>query len=151
MHAFIKFSSIDMGWSTWLCSISLMHRSDNIFVLLRFSSLVALEAVTIITSSAAADGSFVAVTTFSFRCIAMDLFLCAFRYTNFTWLVYNLMNVSSSIILISLVWVLMYVITRDCPEPCGTVKWHHKNNRILCLNCGARSPSLAQPSGIVTS
>ena len=42
-------------------------------------------------------------------------------------------------------------ITRDCPEPCGTVKWHLKNNRILCLNCGARSPSLAQPSGIVTS
>ena len=42
-------------------------------------------------------------------------------------------------------------ITRDCLEPWGTVKWHLKNNRILCLNCGARSPSLAQPSGIVTS
>ena len=45
----------------------------------------------------------------------------------------------------------VWAITRDCPEPCGTVKWHLENNRILCLNCGARSPSLAQPSGIVTS
>ena len=52
-------------------SISLMHRSDNF---LDFSSLAALEVV----KCTAGDGSFVAATTFSFRCIATKLLLRAF-------------------------------------------------------------------------
>ena len=63
------------GDSTWPC-FHIAHAQKRQF--LRFSSLAALEVVKMITSSAAGDGSFVAATTFSFRCIATELLLRAF-------------------------------------------------------------------------
>ena len=68
-------ASIDMGWSTWSC-FHIAHAQKRQF--LRFSLLTALEVVKMITSSTAGDGSFVAVTTISFRCIAAELLLRAF-------------------------------------------------------------------------
>ena len=71
---------------------------------LRLSLLAALEVVKMITSSAAGDGSFVAATTLSFRCC------CVHSHKQiFTWFIYNLMNVPSSVVTISPILVLTYV------------------------------------------
>ena len=94
-------ASIDMGWSTWLC-FHIAHAPKR--QRLRFSSLTALEVVKMITSSAAGDGSFVAVMKFTFGCIATEH--CQIQI--FTWF-YNLVNVPSSVVMISPIWVLMYL------------------------------------------
>ena len=55
-------------------SISLMHRGDNFLDFVTGGT----GGCQMITSSTAGDGSFVAAMTFSFRCIATELLLCAF-------------------------------------------------------------------------
>ena len=57
------------------------------------------EAIKIITFSATGDGSFFAVTMFSIQCIATELLVRAFPYTNFTWFIYNLKNVQSLVVI----------------------------------------------------
>ena len=46
-----------------------LHWNGNVFILMKFSSLAALEVVKMTTSSAASDQNFVKMTTFSFQWI----------------------------------------------------------------------------------
>ena len=46
------------------------HRNGNVFILMKLSSLAALEVVKVTTSSAASDENFVKMTTFLFQCIS---------------------------------------------------------------------------------
>ena len=46
----------------------LLHWNTNVFILMRFSSLAALEVVKMTTSSAAIDENLIKMTTFSFQC-----------------------------------------------------------------------------------
>ena len=45
-----------------------LHRNGNVFILMKLSSLAALEVVKVTTSSAASDENFVKMTTFLFQC-----------------------------------------------------------------------------------
>ena len=49
--------------------LSVHHWNGNVFILMKFSSLAALEVVKMTTSSAASDENFVKMTTFLFQCI----------------------------------------------------------------------------------
>ena len=49
-------------------SIIFIHWNGDVAILMKFSSLAALEVVNMTTSSAASDENFVKMTTFSFQC-----------------------------------------------------------------------------------
>ena len=51
-----------------------IHWNGNVVILMKFSSLAALEVVILTTSGAASDENFVKMTTFSFQCIASRRF-----------------------------------------------------------------------------
>ena len=55
-------------WSSLFRHRWQVHWNTNVFILMIFSSLAALEVVKLTTSSAAIDENFIKMTTFSFQC-----------------------------------------------------------------------------------
>ena len=49
-----------------------IHWNENVVILMKFSSLAALEVVILTTFSAASDENFIKMKTFSFQCKGMD-------------------------------------------------------------------------------
>ena len=52
-----------------------IHWNENVFILINFSSLAALEVVKMTTSNAASDENFVKMTTFSFQCTIAQMIM----------------------------------------------------------------------------
>ena len=59
-------------WSSVQLSRPVVHWNENVVILMKFSSLAALEVVIWATSGAASVENFVKMTTFSFQCCALS-------------------------------------------------------------------------------
>ena len=52
-----------------------IHWNENVVILMKFSSLAALEVVILTTFSAASDENFIKMKTFPFQCTLLDMWL----------------------------------------------------------------------------
>ena len=87
-------TSYHQKWNSSLCidtiiTQTLQHRNGNVFILMKYWSLVVLEVVRMTTSSAASDWNFIKMTTFSFQWIITDfsiiLYFNIFSSVEFNW------------------------------------------------------------------
>ena len=70
MHKFFYDSAIG---HVALCPIfTKPHWNENVIILMKFSSLAALEVVILTTFSAASDENFIKMTTFPFQCSGLE-------------------------------------------------------------------------------
>ena len=57
--------------NAFIYTLSVTHWNENVFILMKSSSLAALKVVKMTTFGAASDENFIKMMTFSFQCIAL--------------------------------------------------------------------------------
>ena len=76
-HPYIKTGPDTFSPLSNHCSSSenrVSHRNENVVILTKFTTLVALEVVILTTSSAASDENFIKIKTFPFQYIANEIY-----------------------------------------------------------------------------